>query len=225
MSDASGHSGGSEVSPAFHIELRQFPHNLCHFNLTEHELRTTIVEPWAREEWIELGERKWSPHQAKLTVLEGPHLPIEELSMGRGWRSAQRESEDVTVRMLATAKEWVDGDAQAAANGQGDASAAQNDGLLADSLGLELLAHLGSAPAPLRRAWELALARHPERSASQCLALAEGAILSLLGSGLIVLMSADEAGTAQGQVDEGDVHALLRSVDGWSGQQVSVARR
>ncbi len=189
MSDASGHPGGSGVSPAFHIELRQFPHNLCHFNLTEHELRTTIVEPWAREEWIELGERKWSPHQAKLTVLEGPHLPIEELSMGRGWRSAQRESEDVTVRMLATAKEWVDGGAQAAANRQGDALGAQNDGLLADSLGLELLAQLGSAPAPLRRAWELALARHPERGVSQCLALAEGAILSLLGSGLIVLLT------------------------------------
>ncbi|HEY7829152.1 MAG TPA: hypothetical protein VIC06_01130 [Solirubrobacteraceae bacterium] len=225
MSDASRHSGGSGVSPAFHIELRQFPHNLCHFNLTEHELRTTIVEPWAREEWIELGERKWSPHQAKLTVLEGPHLPIEELSMGRGWRSAQRESEDVTVRMLATAKKWVEGGAQAAASGQGDASAAQNDGLLADSLGLELLAQLGSAPAPLRRAWELALARHPERSASQCLALAEGAILSLLGSGLIVLASTDGSGGTQGQVDEGDVHTLLRSVDSWTGQQVSVARR
>ena len=56
----------------YHIELRQFPHNMCRFNLTEQELLATVTAPWAREQWIELGERKWSPHQAKLTVLEGP---------------------------------------------------------------------------------------------------------------------------------------------------------
>ena len=69
----------------FHVELRQFPHNACAFNLTEAEL-AQIVEPWSRDEWIEVGERKWSPHQARLTVLEGPHLEIEDLAMGRGWQ-------------------------------------------------------------------------------------------------------------------------------------------
>ena len=73
----------------FHIELRQFPHNVCRFNLSEQELRT-LVGPWAREQWIELGGRKWSPHQARLTVLNGPRLTVQELSMGRGWRNAQR---------------------------------------------------------------------------------------------------------------------------------------
>src|SRR5438445_7825638 len=84
----------------FHVELRQFPHNACSFNLTEAELFALVV-PWSRERWVELGEREWSPHQARLTVLEGPRLPVEQLSMGRGWRNAQRQSEDVTERMLA----------------------------------------------------------------------------------------------------------------------------
>ncbi len=179
-----------------------------------------------------MGERKWSPHQAKLTVLEGPPLPIEELSMGRGWRAAQRQSQDVTVRMLATAKEWVDREAQAttnqpqaAASRPGDAAAAQDEGLLADSLGLELLAQLGSGPAPVRRAWELALARYPERSAGQCLALAERAIMSLVGSRLIVLSSADGVGGVPRQVEEAELRALPRSVDSWTGENLSMARR
>src|SRR5579862_1574876 len=88
----------------FHIELRQFPHNACAFNLTDAEL-AAIVEPWSRDEWIEFGERKWSPHQARLTVLEGPHLQIEDLAMGRGWRNAQHRSQDVTERMIAAALE------------------------------------------------------------------------------------------------------------------------
>ena len=247
--DAARHQGGEGVSPAFHIELRQFPHNLCRFNLSGHELRSTIVEPWAREEWIEQGERKWSPHQAKLTVLEGPPLPIEALSLGRGWRAAQRQSQDVTVRVLAMAKEdmaqakeRVDEGARLqgsathrhgnaadrhgnAADRQLDTASAQDEALLADSLGLELLAQLGSGSAPLRRAWELALTRHPERTAGQCLALAERAVLSLLGSRLIVLSSTDGAGETQHLEAEAEIQARLRSVEGWTGDNVSVARR
>ena len=86
----------------YHIELRQFPHNVCQFNLTGEELRA-IVEPWAREQVVEVGERKWSPHQARLTILEGPRLGMEELTMGRGWRAAQRQSQDVTAGLLAAA--------------------------------------------------------------------------------------------------------------------------
>jgi hypothetical protein len=239
--DAAKHHGGAGVSPAFHIELRQFPHNLCRFNLSEHELRSTIVEPWAREEWIEQGERKWSPHQAKLTVLEGPSLPIEALSMGRGWRAAQRQSQDVTERMLALvkedmaeAKERVDEGARPQGNAayrhgdadrQLDTASIQDEALLADSLGLELLAQLGSDSAPLRRAWELALTRHPERTAGQCLALAERAVLSLLGSRLIVLSSTDGAGGTRHLEAEAEIQAWLRSVEGWTGDNVSVARR
>ena len=41
----------------FHLELRQFPHVACAFNLSEAEL-WRIVEPWSRAEWIEVGDLK-----------------------------------------------------------------------------------------------------------------------------------------------------------------------
>ena len=65
----------------FHLELRQFPHNHCQFNLADEELRA-IAEPWANGQWVELGQRKWSPHQAKLKIIEGPPIPMQQLSMG-----------------------------------------------------------------------------------------------------------------------------------------------
>jgi hypothetical protein len=145
----------------FHIELRQFPHNVCRFNMTEAEL-ATLVEPWSREQWIELGERKWSPHQARLTVLEGPQLPIEQLSMGRGWRNAQRQSEDVTERVLARA--------------------ATSDTRAETTNDTELLPLLGPDPAALLQAWRLAGQRRPELSPSESLALAESTLRSLDGS-------------------------------------------
>ena len=57
----------------YHIELREFPHNLCHFNLTEPELRP-LVEMWARGQSVEAEERTWSPLHARLTILEGPRV-------------------------------------------------------------------------------------------------------------------------------------------------------
>ncbi len=89
----------------YHIELRQFPHNMCKFNLSEQELFDTIVSGWAQGQWIEMGERKWNPHQAKLTVLEGPQIPVDLLSIGRGWSNAQHHGEDVTERVLAQARQ------------------------------------------------------------------------------------------------------------------------
>ena len=88
----------------FHVELRQFPHNACSFNLSEQEL-WNVLAPWVREEQVDFGERKWSPHTAKLTVIEGPHLSVEQLSLGRGWAAAQHEGEDATERVLAIATE------------------------------------------------------------------------------------------------------------------------
>jgi hypothetical protein len=141
-----------EPGGVFHLELRQFPHNACAFNLTEAEL-SQILEPWSRDQWIELGERKWSPHQARLTVLEGPHLPVEDLAMGRGWRNAQHQSEDVTERVIARAQ-GTDDDA-------------------------ELQPLLGPDPTALLQAWRLAAQRRPELSPSESLALAESTLHSL----------------------------------------------
>ena len=226
MTSAGAHADEEQDAPvAYHIELRQFPHNLCRFNLTERELYATIVDPWAREQWIELGERKWSPHQAKLTVLEGPHLPVEQLSMGRGWGNARRKGREVTELVLATAQAGIEAGVHAAPASVMTASQAHEEGLLADSLGLELLAQLAAGPVSLRRAWELALARHPDRGVGNCLALAERAVASLLGSNLIVLVGDEGVGDTQRQVAEAELQKVLRAVESWTTEIVGIARR
>jgi hypothetical protein len=204
----------------FHIELRQFPNNLCHFNLTEQELYATVLARWARGDWIELEGRKWSPDKAKLTVLEGPEIPMDQLTMGRGWRYAERVSKDVTGQMLRAAQE---ADARAASPASGPAGQAPGDQqLLSDSLGLELLGSLAPGPAPLLAAWQLTLARMPERSTGECLALAERAVQALLGSGLIVLAgSAEEPVPPESTLSESQLAAALRAPESWSGEQGS----
>jgi hypothetical protein len=191
----------------FHIELRQFPHNFCRFNLTERQLRANVLDAWARGERVELGERRWEPDQASLTVLAGPRLQTQDLSMGRGWASAQRQGSDVTERMLEAVRAeqargpGAGGDAARpgggvampaggavaagggaqtdAASSQGGVAAAQSAaGRVAAAAGLDAIAaqlgeRLGEEPAPLMRAWQLALERHPDRTPSECLALAE----------------------------------------------------
>ncbi len=173
----------------YHVELRQFPHNFCRFNLSEDELRRTVLEAWARHETVELGERRWDPRQASLTVLDGPRLSMPDLAMGRGWLNARRRSIDVTAAMLAGAhptgtETGGDSSGTAGACSPASASAASTSasaastgstprGLEATALAGELLALLGDDPLPLLRAWQLALERHPDRTPSECLALAE----------------------------------------------------
>lgn len=108
----------------YHVELRKFPNTACAFNLDENELRA-IVEPWSRDRWIEVGERKWSPFEAQLTVLEGPHLAVEDLAMGRGWGNAQRHGEDVTERVLARARTGWESAKSASASASADSVAAE----------------------------------------------------------------------------------------------------
>ena len=172
----------------FHIELRQFPHNACAFNLTDAEL-AEIVEPWSRDEWIEFGERKWSPHQARLTVLEGPHLQVEDLAMGRGWRNAQHQSQDVTERVIAEALEssaaapatagtLIEPSADNAAAVRTE-NGAPSGGFAPASPDTELQSLLGTDPTALLQAWRLAARRRPELSPSESLALAESTLRSL----------------------------------------------
>jgi hypothetical protein len=176
----------------YHVELRQFPHNLCRFNLTEQDLRA-LLAPWVLDKPLELGERKWSPHQAMLTVLEGPRLELQQLSMGRGWRAAQRDSDDVTARVIAAATAAMaatgpgrptraplgpgqapPGPGQAAPGPSADAS------LLTDplALGVQLASLLGGDPALLLAAWRQASAGNPGLAPSETLALAEATLRS-----------------------------------------------
>jgi hypothetical protein len=219
----------------YHVEIRQFPHNACRFNLTEREL-LPIAVPWAREEWVELGERKWNVNQATLTIVEGPQLSLPQLAMGRGWRNAQRQGQVVTDRVLETLKQAPGAAAQApaasAATGAGEGRpanasaerAAADLDLLGDSLGLEILAALDQGPVTLARVWRLAGARLRDRPSSEGLALGERAIRSLLERGLVVLQ-AMPVGTP---VEEGSEPALedvaqeqlepaLRAIEGWAG--------
>ncbi len=91
----------SNPGQVYHLELRHFPRNLCRFNLGAAELQTTVLEPWAADRQFELEELRWDPRQARLTVLEGPRLAPDQLTMGRGWRAAQRHGRDVTAQLLA----------------------------------------------------------------------------------------------------------------------------
>jgi len=199
----------------YHVELRQFPHNFCRFNLDERELRA-LVEPLVRGEWVEFGERKWNAQQARITVLEGPHMPNDQLTMGRGWQNAQRKSEDVTERLLAQARTSVVAPAQPSPPTPPQAPAPPDGGPSVDSLALDLLALLGDAPAPLHQAWQLACQRFPGRSAGDCLTLAEHALRSLLRSRLLILVPAGASGSDD-VLDGDDLERRLAMPDSWSG--------
>jgi hypothetical protein len=172
----------------YHVELHQFPHNMSRFNLTDAEL-DAIVQPWVREQVIDFGERKWSPHQARLTILEGPPMPLEQLTMGRGWRAAQRQGEDVTERVLGAAREALAAAAPAPAvpplpdalpQPPAETLAATpqqpvQGGPLADplALGVQLASLLGGDPGRLLSAWKEVAARSSGLAPSESLALAE----------------------------------------------------
>jgi hypothetical protein len=164
----------------FHVQLRQFPHNHCRFNLSEREL-APILDAWAQDRWVSLGERKWSPHQAKLTIIEGPRIALAALSMGRGWRQAEREGYDVTRRLIERAQTEATGGGAAQDNAamavvaEGTARASV-DAPPADAAGggQDVRALLGGADAEaLLAAWRAVSARSPQLSPSERLALAE----------------------------------------------------
>jgi hypothetical protein len=204
---------------------------MCRFNLSAQELRAVVLEPWAQERWIEFGERKWSPHQATLTVLEGPRIPFGQLTMGRGWRAAERGGREVTEEVLAAVGRELARTADAAdpaiAAGAAGVSdevpraglSAAAESLAADALGLELLSRIGSERAALRRAWDLASERHPGSPPSATLALAERAVESLLRGALVVLSRGEEAlgNAAEARpLNESEIAQALGAAASWA---------
>lgn len=172
----------------YHIELRQFPHNFCRFNMDEAELRRSVLDAWVRGEPVGLGERQWDPRQASLTVLDGPRLAVQELALGRGWRNAQRRSSDVTASLLGALpgsddraievaeKTGTGGPPEPSVRRESSAAPSGPAGPAAGAAAVtlaQLQSLLGDDSVALLRAWQIALERHPDRSPSQCLALAE----------------------------------------------------
>ncbi|MEA2335085.1 MAG: hypothetical protein QOG40_1575 [Solirubrobacteraceae bacterium] len=213
----------------YHLELRKFPHTVCRFNQSEQQLRAVIV-PWTSEQWIEEGERKWNSNEATITVLEGPELSMPDLAMGRGWRNAQRRSQDVTERVLEAVKREKAAARSAGERGPDAAAgvdeAAPGSQLVADSLALELLGLLDAGPALLSRAWALASQRLGDASAADSLALAEQAVRSLVARGLVVLATGGDAGATD--VHSEPLEARLRAVDSWGDSEAGslwIARR
>jgi hypothetical protein len=216
----------------FHIELRQFPRNVCRFNLEARELDARVLGPWARGEWFELGELKWNPHQARLTIIEGPQIPPARLSMGRGWKTALREGRDVTERLTADARARVEHaqaqpaparaapvpaapSPEAAAVSAilppstaghklgGNATGSEVD-LLADSFALALLGEIGAEATTLSQVWGVSSERHPDRSAAETLTLAERAVRSLIARGLVKLVELGEPAGAGQERNDGE---------------------
>jgi hypothetical protein len=157
---------------------------------------------------------------------------MPELAMGKGWRNAQKRSQDVTERVLAAARQ---GTAQqqsggALAGAAGERCGAGELDLLADSLGLELLALLDDQPLAPSRVWLMAHAKLADRRgaapASDALLLAERTVRSLLARGLVLLR--DERGSHDGEVVvAAQQEVLLAAVETWAGgrQQVLIARK
>jgi hypothetical protein len=158
----------------FHIEVHQFPHSIRRFNMTPAEIGH-LVEAWLAGRPVQLGERTWLPQQSRLTILEGPRLADHQLSMGRGWRTAQREAGDVTERILREASAAFADAACDRSAGAGTAAGAGQGGEVtgADTGVGELMALLGPDGEALMSAWRRAAERHPDRSPSETLSLAE----------------------------------------------------
>ncbi len=90
---------------AFHIELATGRQHARSFNLTEEELRQTVLDPWLSGRAVLLGDRKWTRDESHLKILEGPELSNQDLAFSQGWSNARREATDVTDLILGAATE------------------------------------------------------------------------------------------------------------------------
>ncbi len=177
----------------FHVELRQFPHVAREFNLSAEELHARIVGPWAAGQVVALGERKWAPERARLTIYEGPQLRPDEIGMGRGWSNVTRGGHDVTARVLTEAQ-------------RGGASPDE----LAD-LKVRLLEACRSGIIEVRESMHLAGALSPGRRVSERLALAEQAVWELLHTGDLRMLEDGE------EVERDRWQPLLLAWSTWTG--------
>src|SRR5271165_1168774 len=102
---------------AYHIELRDFPRSYTRFNLTGQEIGV-VAMTWVQDQVLTTDDEKWKPADTTLVIVEGPEIPIGQLTMGRGWTIALREGEEVTERILTEARDALRQAQAAPGNGQ-----------------------------------------------------------------------------------------------------------
>ncbi len=194
--EADGTAAAGEV---FHLELRRFPHSTHAFNLAESQLHDVLLA-WVAGRAVEVGEHRWAPDQATLTIIQGPVLPADLLALGRGWSAARRSGRDVTERLLASSRELA-----------AQTPAGTRAAVVGDELADELLRSYGAGPRPVRDAWRIAGEHRPEWYAGERLIAAEHALRRLLSDGLVVL-----EWQGAGAVSAGEVDGILRDWRTWS---------
>ena len=187
----------------FHVELRQFPHMARSFNLSEAELNAQVLAPWSRGEQVELGERKWAPDRAKLTIMEAPELRSDEIGMGRGWGNVTRKGEDVTERLLGAFK------AKPVSGASPDALGAFKEVVHAQCEANRMAIH--------QLLW-LANSRHPDWRVSERVALAERALWELLHEGRVKMLRrlAGDDGPAYVETEQAEWATALLAWSSWS---------
>jgi hypothetical protein len=158
----------AKLRGVFHLELRQFPHVGRAFNLTREELDRRFAQPWVTGTEVQHEDRSWSPGKAKLTIMEGPQLGLEELGLGRGWATVGKTSQDVTETVLAQAQRGSEG---------------------RTTVEMVKAAIRGAARSPLGLDGVIALvaAEYPAWRPSEQLAVAEQAVWELLHQGRLAL--------------------------------------
>lgn len=84
----------------YHVEVRRPRRHARLFNLTEDELRRSVLDPWARGGPLEIGDQHWERRESTLRILEGPELSATDLAYGQGWNAAERTAQDRTIELL-----------------------------------------------------------------------------------------------------------------------------
>ena len=151
----------------YHIELRQFPHNANRFNV-ERDALMAIAVAWIHDRPVDVAERRWNPREARITIIDGPELTGADLSMGKGWRTAQRRGRDVTSEVMREARAGSVSGGSPAPGGDVGTSTAGGE---AAAAGLAPL--LGPDAERLLAAWLQVASRARGLTPSETLALAE----------------------------------------------------
>ena len=186
----------------YHVELRQFPHDTHVYNVDAERLQRELIGPWVRGEIFAFGEQEWIPNRSNISILEGPHLPLGQLGLGKGWSNASRVSEDVTEKVLYA--------------GRATLSVPGPPSTPSPVLVREIRLGCAAEPVSLRTVWRLAGSATSRGSAGEGLVLAERAVSELLRQGSVELCRGGAADALPLTAEE--VERVLGAVEEWSSE-------